>query len=133
MFVIDGVVSAGQNAAEPTATETTAAPAEGAPQEAAPAEPARDPAVPVTVLNGTAQAGVAGSTSEKLSGLGWNVVTTGDADNDEHTASVVYYGDAADEGAALALVQDLGGGTATLDPAQASAGTITVVIGTDLA
>lgn len=133
MFVIDKVVSAGtQTAAEPTATET--APADQQPPaDQAPAEPARDPEIPVTVLNGTDQAGVAGSTGDTLTGAGWNVASTGDADSEDHASTVVYYGDAADEPAALAVVQDLGGGAAQLDPAQAPAGTITVVVGADLA
>lgn len=131
MFIIDNLVSFDQ-AMEPTPT-ATASEAQGGGQPQGPATPQRDGTVPVTVLNGTAQAGVAGDTSDTLTGMGWNVVTIDDADSEEHASTLIYYGDAAQEGAALALAQDLGGGAPTLDPAQAPAGTIVVVVGADIA
>lgn len=134
MLVVDRIVSGGGGTAESTPTPTETAPAEGQPAEPpAAVEPARNPDIPITVQNGTDQAGVASSADEQLTGLGWNVESTGDADNEDYATTIIYYGDAADEAAALALAQDLGGGTPTLDPARAPAGTITVIIGTDLA
>lgn len=127
MFVIDNVVSF-EAEASPTPTETSPEAT-----ESAPVAPRKDPNIPVTVLNGTALSGVAGSTGDRLEGLGWNVVNRADADVDTYTSSSVIYGSADDEAAALAVVQDLGGGTAQLDPVQAQPGTITVIIGTDLA
>lgn len=134
MFVIDNLVSFDQ-AAEPTPTATESAAGEGGGPEQPQGPPVaqRDGSVPVTVLNGTAQTGVAGDAADTLRGLGWNVATVGDADSEGHDSTVVYYGDPAQEGAALALVQDLGGGSHAMDPAQASPGTIVVVLGADLA
>lgn len=127
MLLIDNVVSF---EADPSPTPTETAPVE---TEAPPVAPQQDPNIPVTVLNGTDLPGVAGNTGDKLQGLGWNVVNRDDADVDTYTTSSVIYGAADDEAAALAVAEALGGGTVTLDPAQAQPGTITVIIGTDLA
>lgn len=128
MFAIDNIVSFEQ--AEPTPTPTEEIPAEAPP---AAVTPALDPELPVTVLNGTALAGVAGGTGDDLEALGWNVVSRDDADNENYTETTVFYGAAEDEAAALQVVQDLGGGTAVLDPSGSTPGTITIIIGLDLA
>lgn len=128
MFAIDNMVSFEQAAPTPTPTETV--PAE---EQPAPVAPALDPDIPVTVLNGTALAGVAGGFGDDLEAAGWDVVSRDDADNENYATTSVFYGAAGDEAAALQIVQDLGGGTAELDPNQAPPGTITVIVGLDLA
>ncbi|GGA62819.1 hypothetical protein GCM10011490_11610 [Pseudoclavibacter endophyticus] len=128
MFVIDNVVSF-QAEPEPTPTATEEAPTD----DPAEAQPALDPNVQVTVLNGTDLPGIAGGNAETLTGLGWNVTVIDDADRADYSSTTIYYGDAANEGAALQLAQDLGGGTPTLDPNMAPPGTITVIIGYDVA
>lgn len=129
MVVIDNVVSFDQ--AEPTPTATaTAEPTEEAPEQVA---PAMDSEIPVTVLNGTDLAGVAGGTGDELAAIGWNVVLRDDADSEDYQSSTIYYGAAEDEAAALQLAADLGGGAPTLDPAMTEPGTITIIIGYDLA
>lgn len=129
MFAIDNIVSFDQAGSEPTPTATATA-TEEAP---APVTPAMDPEIPVTVLNGTYLGGVAGGTGDELAAIGWNVVSRDDADSEDYEQSTIYYGAAEDEAAALQLAADLGGGTPTLDPAMAEPGTITVLIGFDLA
>ncbi|MGO2110221.1 MAG: LytR C-terminal domain-containing protein [Pseudoclavibacter sp.] len=129
MFVIDNVVSFNDAAPEETTTET-AAPETTEPQDV---QPALDPNVQVTVLNGTDLAGVAGGNADTLSSLGWNVTVIDDADRADYSQTTIYYGDAANEGAALQVAQDVGGGTPTLDPNVAPPGTITIIIGYDLA
>lgn len=127
MFVIDNVVSFEQAEPTPTPTATEEAPVETQ------VAPKLDPAIPVTVLNGTDLSGIAGNTGDRLESAGWNVVDRADADNTNYTSSSVIYGAAADEAAARAVAESLGGGQVLLDPAQAQPGTITVIIGTDLA
>ena len=130
MTIIDGVVSFDNNAASPTPTATET---ETAPATTEAVQPKLDPNIPVTVLNGTSRSGIASRFGTKLGDAGWNVVNRDDADNENYTSTSVLYGAAADEAAALAVVQSLGGGTATLDPVQARPGSITVIIGADLA
>lgn len=131
IFVIDRLVAFDGNEA---ATSETPAATESAAETVVPEVVAqRDPEIPVTVLNGTQISGVAGRTSDALSALDWNVVTIDDAATDDHTQTQIIYGSASEEAAALALVQDLGGGAPSLDPAQAQPGTITIIVGTDLA
>lgn len=130
MSIIDRIVTPGEQAdATAEATATGAPPVE---ETQAAVTPKLDPNVAVTVLNGTGGSGVATRGMETLSAAGWNVVNTGDADSYTNPTTVIAYGDAAQEAAALQIAEDLGGGTPTLDPAQ-EAGAITVTIGTDVA
>lgn len=130
MFAIDGIVSFEQGEPSPTPTATeTEAPTEEAPEVV----PALDPEIPVTVLNGTELGGVAGNTGDTLAGIGWNVVSRDDADSEDYATSTIYFGAAEDEAAALQLASDLGGGAPTLDPNMTEPGTITIIIGLDLA
>jgi len=67
-----------------------------------------DPSVTtITVLNGTATAGLAGSASEALESAGWVVGTQGNA-SERVATSTVYYAAEVDEPAALGLAQQLG-------------------------
>lgn len=123
--------------ADPEATET-----------AAPVEPLLDPAVSITVLNGTSTAGLAASAGDSLVAEGWcgaaapdtvvegpcaDSTAVGSRDNaasNEVTDTVVYYSDPANEGAALALVASLGIGEAQLSEDYPES-PITVLLGSD--
>ncbi|MET3767724.1 hypothetical protein ABIB15_000386 [Marisediminicola sp. UYEF4] len=127
----------GEEPAEPEASET-----------AAPVEPLLDPAVSIAVLNGTSTAGLAASAGDTLVAEGWcgaagpdtvaegpcaDSTAVGSRDNaasNDVTATVVYYGDPANEGAALALVASLGIGEAQLS-ADYPESPITVLLGSD--
>lgn len=122
---------------EPEATET-----------AEPVGPLLDPAVAITVLNGTSTAGLAGSVGDKLVAEGWcgaagpdtvaagpcaDSTVVGSRDNAasaDITGTVVYYGDPANESAALAVVASLGLGEAQLSGDYPES-PITVLLGSD--
>jgi len=99
------------------------------PQEA---EPQVDPNLTVDVYNGAGVQGAASTTAEKLSAAGWTTGELADADSQDNATTVVFYADAANEGAARKIVQDLGGGEIKLDPSQVEAGRIKVIVGTDV-
>jgi len=97
-----------------------------------PVAPVLDPALPVTVLNGTTTPGLANSAGDALVAQGWcGAVATEtpvdgpcidaqpvgsrlNAATQDVAQTVVYYGDPVNEPAALALVQALGVGGAML-------------------
>lgn len=134
------------------ATDEPAEPAEPAQPEAseapAPVEPLLDPAIPITLLNGTATAGLAASAGDRLVTEGWcgaagqDTVAEGEcadstavgsrdnAESNDITATVVYYSDPANESAALALVASLGIGEAQLSEDYPES-PITVLLGSD--
>lgn len=96
-----------------------------------------DPAIPITVLNGTATEGLANDVGDLLESQGWGGATLGvgsrsSAATTDVATSVVYYLDAADEAAARALVDSLGAGEIRLAQDYPSS-PITVLIGADYA
>lgn len=96
--------------------------------------PKVDPAVPITVLNGTGTQGLATKVGDYLVTKGWKGAALGlgtraNASYDTIAKTVVYYKDAADEGAARALVQTLAVGEIRLSTDFKDR--ITVVIGSD--
>lgn len=121
--------------AEAEAPETgtaTSTPTPSASESVAPlTDPSQvDPAVTtVTVLNGTATAGLAGAASERLEAEGWVVGTQGNA-SERVSTSTVYYSSAADEAVALGLAQQLGISDVELTDAFPGA-SITIVLGAD--
>ena len=99
------------------------------------AEPTLDPAVSISVLNGTATAGLATQVGDRLESLGWGGAALGagsraNADADDVAATQVFYSDPVNEGAARKIVQDLGVGTIKLSNDYPAA-PITVLIGSD--
>jgi cytoskeletal protein RodZ len=93
-----------------------------------------DPALNVTVLNGTPTRGLATSVGKTLSSDGWRVGTVGNASRGDVTRTVVYYSDAANREAALGVVKSLTGADATAVLSRAFAGSgadLVVVIGSD--
>lgn len=98
-------------------------------------EPALDPTVAISVLNGTANVGLAGVVGDSLVEAGWggaaaDVGTRANAATDDVATTVVYYQSAEQEAAALALVQSLGVGEIRLSQDYPSS-PITVLIGAD--
>lgn len=128
MNIVDGIVNGpGQASSTPTATAT-----EQAAEETPTPTPSHDANLVVTVNNGTGGSGVATAATTKLTAKGWNA-QVGDGDSTGHTTTVIAYGDPADEGAAMQIALDLGGGEPTLAPGQAPKGTIVVTVGEDVA
>lgn len=125
---------------EPAEPEASEAPA--------PVAPLLDPAVPITLLNGTTTAGLAASAGDRLVGEGWcgaagpDTVAEGpcadstavgsraNASSNDIAATVVYYGDPSYEAAALALVASLGVGEAKLSE-DFPESPVTVLLGSD--
>jgi hypothetical protein len=94
-----------------------------------------DPALPITVLNGTTRAGLATAAGDDLVKQGWTgasaqVGSRTNAGATNITATVVYYGAAANEAAARAMVLSLKTGEIRLSPAYPGS-PITVVLGSD--
>jgi hypothetical protein len=109
------------------------APSETPVEEAVPtAEPTTDPSASVTVLNGTTGTGVARSVGELLTGAGWTVATTSNADTEDVVTTTVYYADPAQEGVARGVAALLPGSEVALADTFANSGaTVTVVVGAD--
>ncbi|MDN4597556.1 LytR C-terminal domain-containing protein [Leifsonia virtsii] len=92
--------------------------------------PTVNPSLNVNVLNGTAKEGLAASVGEKLKAAGWKVGALANADKTDLAATIVYYGDPANQAAALGVAQSLPGATIQQSTAFSDTGAdITVVIG----
>mgnify|MGYP000501253132 CR=1 FL=1 len=78
------------------------------PEAVATAEPTVDPSVPVTVLNGTTEAGLAASTAEVIAEAGFTVGVTANASENDIETTVVYYAREELEGAARGVAQAIG-------------------------
>lgn len=97
--------------------------------------PLLDPAIAISVLNGTTTQGLANTVGDDLVEQGWGGAALGvgsraNAGANDVAATVVYYTDAANEAAALALVESLGVGEVRLSP-DYPANPITVLLGSD--
>ncbi|KAB1643115.1 LytR C-terminal domain-containing protein [Gulosibacter chungangensis] len=135
MWMIDRQVQFTSQAGDEATTETTPAATEEPETTPTPTEPeaTQDPNISVTVLNGAGVGGLAGATSDLLTGDSWNVVTVSDADSADYSTTIVAVGSEADLGAALGVVETLGFGEAQVDPQIANAGEIVVIAGADAA
>ncbi|NUU07644.1 LytR C-terminal domain-containing protein [Leifsonia sp. C5G2] len=92
--------------------------------------PTVNPALTVNVLNGTAKEGLAAAVGDKLKAAGWKVGALANADKTDLAATIVYYGDPANQAAALGVAQSLPGATIQQSTAFSDSGAdITVVIG----
>lgn len=92
--------------------------------------PTVNPALNVNVLNGTAKEGLAAAVGDKLKAAGWKVGALANADKTDLAATIVYYGDPANQAAALGVAQSLPGATIQQSTAFSDSGAdITVVIG----
>lgn len=92
--------------------------------------PTVNPALNVNVLNGTATEGLAAAVGDKLTAAGWKVGALANADRTDLATTIVYYGDPANQAAALGVAQSLPGATIEQSTAFADSGAdITVVIG----
>ncbi|RFA09957.1 hypothetical protein B7R54_12655 [Subtercola boreus] len=92
--------------------------------------PTVDPAIPVTILNGTDVSGLATRAGGQATDAGWSVSTEANASATDVTTSTVFYSGADDEGAAKGLAESLGGIAVAVSD-QYEAGTLTAVLGTD--
>jgi LCP family protein required for cell wall assembly len=104
---------------EPEQEPTQAA----APETVAPSE------VPVNVYNGSGVSGLAASAAEALQAQGFTVPETGNADNNEYTATGIRYA-AGDQALANTLAAAVPGATTT-ESEDATKGTVDLIIGSD--
>lgn len=86
--------------------------------------------VQVDVENGSGTAGIASQAASALSGLGFQVVGTGDASNFQYTHSVIQYAGPSDLPAVNALKAQIPGVTTTQDPTL-TPGTLELILGSD--
>ena len=92
--------------------------------------PTVNPALQVNVLNGTSTEGLAQTVGDKLKAAGWTVSALANADRNDLATTIVYYGNPANQAAALGVVQSLPGATIQQSNAFDDTGAdITVVIG----
>ncbi|MFP3466090.1 LytR C-terminal domain-containing protein [Leifsonia sp. SIMBA_070] len=92
--------------------------------------PTVNPALSVNVLNGTTREGLASTVGDKLTAAGWKVGALANADRTDLAATIIYYGDPANQAAALGVAQSLPGATIQQSTAFSDTGAdITVVIG----
>jgi hypothetical protein len=99
------------------------------------AEAKIDPAVPITILNGTSTAGLANLVGDTLVKEGWGgasstVGSRANAATRDITKTVIYYNDPSHEGAARALLVSLKVGSIALSKVYPDS-PITVVLGSD--
>lgn len=94
--------------------------------------PVVNPNLYVTVLNGTAQTGLAGQVSDTLSKAGWKHISVANASQTNLKQTTVYYSDDKNKAAALGVARSLPGATVrkTQDFADTGAD-LTVVVGSD--
>ena len=113
-----------------TGTRTGSATATPTPTPTPTIVPTVNPALNVNVLNGTAREGLAAAVGEKLKAAGWKVGALANADKTDLATTIVYYGDPANQAAALGVAQSLPGSTIQQSTAFSDTGAdITVVIG----
>lgn len=127
MWFIDGQVRFSTDTQSETAAATSA---ETTPTTAGPVA-TKDTSIPVQVLNGAGESGLATAGSKKVQSAGWNVTNVADADASTYATTLIVVADESELGAAMGLAQDLGFGSAAVNPEQATAGQITVILGTD--
>lgn len=94
-----------------------------------------NPALPISILNGTTTKGLAAAVGDNLVKLGWTGASTDigsrtNAATSDVTQTVVYYNTAANENAARAMVQSLKIGVIKLSSAYPSS-PITILLGSD--
>ena len=116
---------------KPTSTPTPTSTATPTPTAAAKI----NPALAITILNGTKTKGLAAAVGDTLVKQGWSgassgIGTRGNASSSDITKTVVYYGDAANVSAARAMVLSLKVGELRLSP-EFPKSPITVVLGSD--
>lgn len=132
----------GKLADAPFALSTSSTPSTPSAMSAAPSiapsptvVPKLNPTIAITVLNGTPTARLANEVGDQLVKDGWGGAAIGrgsraNATTKTVTATVVYYSDPANEGAARALVQSLKVGSILLSQNYV-ASPLTVVLGSD--
>jgi hypothetical protein len=89
-----------------------------------------DRAISITVLNGTATAGLQNDASTVLTDAGWTVGSQASSTATDITQTIVYYSDAANEDVARGILLSIGVGDVRLSDAYPGA-PVTVVVGSD--
>jgi len=87
-------------------------------------------AIRIEVLNGTGRAGLASSLSDYLAGKGFEIINTGNADNNKYTGTKVI-DHTGDNAKIAALVKVFGQGRLFHDSETESGADITIIIGSD--
>lgn len=135
LMVLNGQLDAGSDtsAGAPSASAPAATEGEAPVDAPPPVEPIVDPALAVTVLNGTPTTGVAGAVGDLLTEAGWTVATRSNAATEDFTTTTVYYGDPALEAAAKGIVLSLPNATIAQsdDFAELGSASLVVVVGSD--
>lgn len=124
LFIINGNIAFNSGPSTPTPT-VTATPTPTI-------TPTVNPNLNVTVLNGTATAGLANQVGDILAAAGWKVQSRANASQTDITSTVIYYSDPKNEAAAKGVALSLPGATTaeTQDFAETGAD-LTVVVGSD--
>ena len=129
LFVINGRVNLPFGGSTGTAAPTTAS-ATPTPTIA----PTVDPALAVTVLNGTTTSNLAGDAGDALTSAGWNVIATANASARDIETTRIYIQDEGARAAALGVEQTIPGATIEVTHDYADTGSdVTVVLGADYA
>ena len=111
---------------------TTSAVPEEIVSEGPAVEPTVDPSLSVTVLNGTADGGLAATVGYLLTQNGWVIGSTSNSDTTTVETTTVYYQDASLEGPALGVAGALPGAVIMLsDDFANSEADLTVIVGND--
>jgi hypothetical protein len=97
--------------------------------------PTVDPQIDVVLLNATTTSGLAAGAASVVTGKGWHVVSTANANSTSVKTTTVYYTSASQAGAAAGLAKSLGVTRTALSKQFAVAGRsrLTVVLGKDYA
>ncbi len=140
LAAIRGTVNLPFAGPNPTATATPTATTTPTPKATTPAPAPTlaskiDPALPITILNGTTKKGLAAAAGDNLVAQGWKGAATGigsraNASASNITKTVVFYTTAANEAAARGMVQSLKVGTIQLSSAYPKS-PLTVLLGSD--
>jgi hypothetical protein len=122
--------SAGATSSASATTGTSQAPSASDAPTAAPSDQPKD--MTLTVLNGTAKAGLAATGTATLENAGWIVATDGNAGSQDAKSTIVYYQDDAQAAVARGIVKTLGVGSIAKSSAFPNSD-VTVVLGSDYA
>lgn len=126
IFAINGTLDVSLPFSKSTATATAT------PTPTPTITPAVNPALNVFVLNGTTETGLAADATTRLTAAGWKNLTPANASSTDIKTTTVYYSDPKNEGAALAVSQELDNAPIQVTQDFAASGAdITVVLGTD--
>ncbi|RDV46149.1 LytR family transcriptional regulator [Leifsonia sp. ku-ls] len=130
LSLVNGSISFHGPSGTGTGTGKTSAPATPSATPTPTIVPTVNPSLSVNVLNGTSREGLASAVGDTLRAAGWKIGALANADKNDLPTTVVYYGDPANQAAALGVAQSLPGSTIQQSTAYSDSGAdITVVVG----